>query len=103
MERGTVCTLLCQFIHRYDGEFSKGKFYGSGTLMYSDGNTYKGSFKNGLRHGYGEFYWKDDGMVYEGDWKNGEMHGNGVLRKPDGKEKKVRYDNGRRLNGQKSE
>ena len=91
------------FYRRYDGQFSKGQFYGTGTITYSDGNTYKGSFKNNLRHGYGEFYWKEDGMVYEGEWRKGEMHGHGMLRMPDGRQKNVFYDNGQKMSTEKSE
>jgi len=44
---------------------------------YSDGCTYKGTWKNGKQDGYG--IGKEDEFTYEGEWKNGLPHGKGVL------------------------
>lgn len=33
---------------------------------------------NGLKHGYGKFYYQDGGY-YEGQWKNNKMDGYGKL------------------------
>ena len=35
---------------------------------------YDGDFVNGLRHGYGTFYYAN-GAKYEGGWKNNMKHG----------------------------
>ena len=37
-------------------------------------NMYDGDFVNGLRHGYGSFYYAN-GAKYEGGWKNNMKHG----------------------------
>lgn len=42
------------------------------------GVTYKGGWKKGLRHGYGELSYKD-GSTYKGSWQNGKKHGLGTL------------------------
>lgn len=67
--------------------------------MYTNGDTYTGSWVNGKKEGYGEFTkhsgdrytgdWNDDeifgkgtkyyadGRMYEGEWLNGKKHGHG--------------------------
>ena len=45
---------------------------------YKQGSEYRGYKLNGLRHGYGVFYYQDGGM-YEGEWKENKMHGRGKL------------------------
>lgn len=40
---------------------------------------YIGSYINGRKEGYGEFYWPD-GKYYKGYWKNGTMHGGGTYK-----------------------
>ncbi|KAH3850322.1 hypothetical protein DPMN_092731 [Dreissena polymorpha] len=37
-------------------------------------NMFDGDFVNGLRHGYGTFYYAN-GAKYEGGWKNNMKHG----------------------------
>jgi len=44
-------------------------FHGKGVYTFSDGRKYVGSWKNGLRNGYGEFYFPD-GWVDKGQWKD---------------------------------
>jgi hypothetical protein len=39
---------------------------GEGTKYYHNGDIYKGKWKNGEKHGFGEYTWKDDGTVYKG-------------------------------------
>jgi len=41
-----------------------------GSLEYSDGSTYTGSYKDDKKHGFGIYKW-NDGKVYEGSWKEG--------------------------------
>ncbi len=91
---------------RFEGEFSKG-YMAEGTLIYDNGQTWKGTFKTGVYnnricdgYGYqpkpalrgekfaglgysGEWY-------YIGEWKDGLMDGAGTLF----------YDNGKCLSGQ---
>lgn len=42
------------------------------------GSRYEGYKLNGMRHGYGKFYYQDGGM-YDGDWKENKMEGYGKL------------------------
>ena len=41
------------------------------------GDSYKGQFRDGKRHGKG-VYTSGTGDKYDGEWKHGEMHGKGV-------------------------
>jgi hypothetical protein len=115
--------LDCQKEGTYIGKFKKGKYSGFGQFFvdktyyyigrwknnkkhgfgeeYSDGILYKGQFRNGLRHGAGEFEkgpWRVSGLFdsdsliygksfdaqsgckYEGQWQNFKSHGKGIIR-----------------------
>lgn len=39
---------------------------------YKQGSRYEGFKLNGLKHGFGKFYYQDGGR-YEGNWKAGKM------------------------------
>ena len=72
-------------IYRYKGEFKKGEII-KGELHYPDRSVYYGDFKDGLRHGYGQFVSGKDGNKYSGNWIEGNKHGNGrVFLSADGK------------------
>jgi hypothetical protein len=43
-----------------------GKKNGSGTMIYLNGNIFKGQWFKGLRHGLGTYYEEDSKIVYEG-------------------------------------
>jgi hypothetical protein len=79
---------------------------GQGTMVFSTGHTYTGSFKDGVRHGRGVMLlpggrklvgvWENgeiregiatqpDGTVYEGQWMFRERNGQGTLTFPDGR------------------
>ena len=49
---------------------------GLGTMKYQSG-TYKGRWKNKLRHGQGKFTW-NTGDTYYGSWSNDQRHGEGT-------------------------
>lgn len=49
-----------------------------GPLMYSDGSTYKGQYKNELQHGFGQVTYLD-GTVYTGNFNQGVYSGLGRL------------------------
>ena len=44
---------------------------------YNDGSCYKGLMDNGLRNGYGVYYWPVK-SYYFGEWKDGEREGMGI-------------------------
>ena len=55
-----------------------GKRCGIGEFKGVDGNTYKGQWKDNLRHGNGQYTWAN-GDIYSGQWLRNEMHGEGVF------------------------
>ena len=54
--------------------------------IYPDGAYYIGDFKDGLKHGDGEFHW-NNGDVYNGQWENGDLNGHGTMTYADGTKK----------------
>lgn len=61
-------------IFHYEGNFSKGKFHGKGTLIFSDGSSFRGEWKYQKMHGKGHMKMAD-GAEIKGIWKNGKKHG----------------------------
>jgi len=64
-----------------------GFFTGDGFRAYSTGNTYRGQWKSGQRHGDGFFETKN--ATYEGQFVEGRYHGQGILEQ---KKNKTRYE-----------
>jgi len=50
-----------------------------GVATYSNGNWYKGLFKNNCKHGKGVYTWKD-GSMYDGVFAFDLKHGKGLLK-----------------------
>ena len=67
----------------FDGQWKCDKFEGHGSLYYSNGDVYKGSFKDGKPHGHGISkqgkFMGSGASVYVGEWANGSKNGYGVL------------------------
>jgi len=57
---------------RYEGEFHNDEWNGVGKLIFSNGETYQGTFKKGMMHGKGSFN-KGKRMVLAGEWKNNAL------------------------------
>lgn len=59
----------------------KGKPSGEGTMKYTCGDTYEGSWKNGMPDGYGKMIYADGSAhkSYEGNWKKGKPEGYGTM------------------------
>lgn len=62
----------------YTGYVVASKMSGQGTLKFENGDTYTGSFKNGIFHGQGT-YLSASGWTYEGEFKQGVADGKGKL------------------------
>lgn len=71
-------------------KFEKNAFYekffflqGEGEMHYSNGDRFKGHYKNGQRHGYGQLTFKN-GNILEGNFKQDKIAGKGFLLYLDG-------------------
>ena len=92
----------------YNGEFADDLFNGQGELV-TRGGRYKGSFKDGLRNGFGTMQFSKDNARYEGNWLKGRFDGKGMYIWPDGRKYDGMWINGERtgaglmffLNGEK--
>jgi hypothetical protein len=62
---------------RYQGEFANGEFNGLGT-WHEDGGVYTGNFVNGSKHGNGLLLW-ENGDTFDGEFKNDLIDGKGIL------------------------
>ena len=55
--------------------------------IYPDGDYYIGDFKDGVKHGNGEYHYST-GTVYNGQWENNDKsNGYGTMTYPDGTKK----------------
>jgi hypothetical protein len=61
--------------------FEDDRACGIGTLIYSNGDVYEGSWDQDQRHGFGKFVSVHNGqsVMYEGGWKDGIKEGRGKL------------------------
>ncbi|KAK7263366.1 hypothetical protein RJT34_30954 [Clitoria ternatea] len=68
---------------KYEGDWVDGKYDGYGVETWARGSRYRGEYRQGLRHGMGvyRFY---SGDVFSGQWSNGQCHGFGVHTCSDG-------------------
>lgn len=54
-------------------------FTGTGTVEYSNGDSYSGEWKDGVYDGQGTFVYPDGLGTYEGSWRAGERDGQGTM------------------------
>jgi hypothetical protein len=73
---------------KYSGDFKNGWPWGSGIMIYANGDMYTGELVKANRQGQGICTYPD-GTKYEGEWKNDEPNGKGVYQ----------YKNGGGFNG----
>lgn len=61
----------------YEGKFKSGLPHGVGTMVYSDGKIYIGSWKKGMKNGEGKLTFIYDGhdSIQNGVWKNDKYKG----------------------------
>lgn len=78
---------------QYTGDLVNGVPNGQGKILWDDGNTYEGGWKDGNGHGYGTFCWNTHNCSYTGDWVAWKMHGYGTYRYADGTVLTGKWDN----------
>jgi hypothetical protein len=74
---------MCTQATEYDGEWSWSKMHGQGCFKFSNGDVYRGTFKDNQRHGQGTCR-AVNGDVYQGEWRFGLQHGRGRWETKDG-------------------
>jgi hypothetical protein len=68
---------IAKGIDSYEGQFVKGKPDGKGTYKWSDGTSYVGQWKDGLRDGMGKMIYKDSTVT--GYWKEDVYKGSQLI------------------------
>jgi hypothetical protein len=67
----------------YSGSLKEGLFNGDGIYTFASGDVQSGRFLNGFLEGNGSYTWQD-ATRYEGMFSSGQMHGCGTLQFPSG-------------------
>jgi hypothetical protein len=62
----------------------EGRYSGQGSVVFTDGNSYTGSFENGQMHGEGAYTFADKGIVYTGSVVYNKIEGKGKYQWADG-------------------
>lgn len=70
----------------FRGQWSNGKWSGSGRIIYANNDEYEGEVKHGQREGQGRCQYLS-GTVYTGAWVDDMRHGQGSQQEPDGESK----------------
>merc|ERR1712066_1030715 len=73
------------YLGEYEGDRNEeGERHGEGKAVLPNNDVYKGGYEHGLRHGFGEYRWKNTGARYIGEYHRGKRNGNGKMFYPDG-------------------
>lgn len=80
---------------KFEGEIKNGIREGFGTYYYHNGDKYEGMWLKGKKHGMGTLYYKE-GNLFVGQWKNSEKEGNGTLYLKNGEKYYGEFKSGKR-------
>ena len=80
---------------KFQGEIKNGIRDGFGTYYYHNGDKYEGMWLKGKKHGMGTLYYKE-GNLFVGHWKNSEKEGIGTLYTKSGEKFYGEFKSGRR-------
>lgn len=69
----------------FEGECRKERPHGQGTMYFTDGTKYSGSWDNGAADGEGTLFYANGNPHYDGSWRQGKFHGSGKMFFPEGK------------------
>ena len=80
---------------KYEGEIKNGIREGFGTYYYHNGDKYEGMWLKGKKNGTGTLYYKE-GNLFVGQWKNSEKEGIGTLYLKNGEKYYGEFKSGKR-------
>ncbi|RWS12808.1 alsin-like protein [Dinothrombium tinctorium] len=82
----------------YLGSWVNAKLHGWGDLLWSDGRSFTGNFKDNVQNGKGAYKIPEpEGVtIYEGNWVNGLMKGYGCVKYPNGDSYEGNFENNER-------
>lgn len=69
----------CSDDSQYIGTYENGERAGIGTYIFANGDRYAGEYAADVPEGNGVYLHAKSGQVYRGSWKNGKKHGRGTL------------------------
>ena len=64
---------------RYEGYKLNGMRHGFGKFFYQDGGRYEGDWKNNQMNGMGKLFYQSNKLAYDGQWLNDQFEGKGTL------------------------
>ena len=64
---------------RYEGYKMNGMRHGYGRFFYQDGGRYEGEWKNNKMNGQGKLFYQSNKLAYDGEWLNDQFEGKGTL------------------------
>ena len=86
----------------YDGMWRNGCYHGEGAKVYTDGGGYSGEWQEGLRHGKGTALyggkWGYD--RWQGPFVADKAHGEGVMHMADGRSIAFAFEDGEQAGAQ---
>jgi len=81
-------------VDRYEGESMEDMSHGNGSMLYANGDFYRGEWVMGKKEGRGLQIYQEGGVQYEGEWQNDKQHGNGKLIEASGSFYQGEFKNG---------
>ncbi|MCJ1377984.1 hypothetical protein MMC17_001080 [Xylographa soralifera] len=73
------CVCVTSIGDAYIGNCVSGIYSGTGTMYYTNGDTYSGEWVDDLPNGEGKMVYAKTGNTYTGGWLNGKRHGKGTM------------------------
>ena len=80
--------------YRYDGQVYHAHPQGNGTMVFKNGNVYKGHFTDGNFDGQGRLTNQSAKWTYQGQFTKGQPNGSGKMKLHNGKTKPVKFKMG---------
>ena len=96
-KNGTGLLTIVNTNEQYDGEWKNGMRHGRGEFKFKTGDIYTGGWELGKRTGEGSYTWTN-GDRFIGNWKGDRMNGKGIFRYANGTSLESEFINDARVN-----